>query len=124
MLGQVGKTLSTILTSLLVVRQLNSMNGLLVGVEDRSFVENFVAQIAGIENLDTLLGVGLGVLRLDVPVKMTELLLTVRTGLPHPKVNHSLVSCEVILLGKCLQTNVTDVLGLVLDVVSLQFVSF
>ena len=107
-LVQVAVFLVTERTGLFFTGHRNTMHRLLVSVQDGFLIEHFVAEITRVQALGLLDGLVTTVFSFDVFVQVGELVVTEGTGLPHPQVNYSLVSGQVILLGKCLQTNVAN----------------
>ena len=82
------------------------MDGVLVCVQNSFLVENFVANIARIQDFDSFLDylVVVCVFRLDVLVEVGELVITIGTCLFHSKMNHSFMSSKVFLFVECFQT--------------------
>ena len=109
MLVQVAVFLVTERTGLFFTGHRNTMHRLLVSVQDGFLIEHFVAEITRVQALGLLHRLVSPVLSFDVFVKVRELVVTEGTCLPHSQVNHSLVSCQMIFLGKCFQTNIANV---------------
>ena len=107
-LVQVAVFLVTERTGLLFTGNGNIVDRLLVSVQHGFLIEDFVAEIAGVEALGLLDGLVTTVFSFDVFVQVRELVVTEGAGLSDPQVDHSLVSGQMILLGKCFQANITN----------------
>ena len=105
-LVEVGVILVTKWTRLLLACQGDPMHGQLVGGQKGFLVEDFIAQVTRVQ----VLGLVTSMLGLDVLLQIRELVVTDRTGLPHPQVHHGLVPRQVILLGEGFHTNIADIL--------------
>ena len=108
MLVQVAVFLVTERTGLFFTAHRNTVHRLLVGVQDGFLIEHFIAEITRVQALGLLHGLISTMLSFDVFVKVGELVVTEGTRLPDSQVNHSLVSRQVIFLGKCFQTNIAN----------------